>query len=288
MGIYDRDYYREQPRGGFGVFAMWSVTTWLIVLNLAVFFVDGFAKSAEMRREMEKFERDVTKIDQEEFERREEQFDRRYYAIAAGHGPITKAGYFSIDKAIYQGQIWRVLTFQFLHATPTHLAMNMIGLFLFGQIVEGQFGARRYLAFYLMCGVAGAVAYAVLWACGIIIHRPDVPMVGASAGVFGVMMAAAEIAPDMEIFMWFGSVPVRVLAWVSMAMALLVVLRTGPNAGGEAAHLGGGLLGFVLIRNQHWLNFAAEGRRAANARNATRGRRRKRMFQKDWSKDPNR
>ena len=286
MGIYDRDYYRNQPRGGFGVFAMWSVTTWLIALNLLVFFVDGATKGAQVRRAMAEHERDVLELDLEEYERREEDFDRRYLAIAMGHGPITSAGYFSVEKAVYRGQVWRLLTFQFLHASPMHLFMNMIGLFLFGQIVEGQLGARRYLAFYLLCGVAGAVAYVLLWACGILIDDAAVPMVGASAGVFGVMLAAADIAPEMEIWMWFGMVPVRVLAWASMAMALLVVLRTGPNAGGEAAHLGGGILGLVLVRNQHWLNFAAEGKRATRATASTR--RRKRLFQKDWTKDLNR
>ena len=285
MGIYDRDYYREQPRGGFGVFAMWSVTTWLIVLNVVVFFTDHLIAGAQQRRAMRELERDVLVLDQEEWERREEDFDRRYMELAMARGPISSAGYFSVEKAIYRGQIWRLLTFQFLHASPAHLAMNMIGLFLFGQIVEGQFGPRRYLAFYLLCGAAGALAYVLLWSGGILIDSPAVPMVGASAGVFGVMMAAAEIAPEMEISLWFTALPVRVLAWVSMAMALLVVLRTGPNAGGEAAHLGGGILGFLLIRNQHWLNFAAEGRRATASRRTAR---RKRMFQKDWSKDMNR
>ena len=287
MGIYDRDYYRNQPRGGFGVFAMWSVTTWLIVINVVVFVADGVAQRARIRGEMEKLERDVVSLDQEEFERRQDEYDNRYYALAMTGGPINEAGYFSIQKAIFRGQIWRLLTFQFLHASPTHLAMNMIWLFLFGQIVEGQFGPRRYLAFYLLCGLAGAVMYALLWACGILIGNAAVPMVGASAGVFGVMMAAAEIAPDMEIFIWIASVPIRVLAWISLGMAALVILRVGSNAGGEAAHLGGGLLGFLLIRNQHFLDFAAAtttGRHATTARRA----RKKRMFQKDWSKDPNR
>ena len=289
VGIYDRDYYRNQPRGGFGVFAIWSVTTWLIVINLVVYVADGVAQRAQVRRAMESLQRDVVRLDQDEFERRQDEFDGRYAALVGRGGPITQLGYFSVEKAIFHGQIWRLITFQFLHATPTHLAMNMIALFLFGQIVEGQFGARRYLAFYLLCGLAGAVMYVLLWARGILIDSPAVPMVGASAGVFGVMMAAAEIAPDMEIWIWFASVPIRVLAWVSMLMAALVVLRIGPNAGGEAAHLGGGILGFVLIRNQHFLNFAAgNGRTMRLTATRTRSSRRKRMFQKDWSKDLNR
>jgi membrane associated rhomboid family serine protease len=266
---------------------MWSVTTWLIVLNVVIFFSDHLIAGAQQRRAMRQLERDVLVLDQAEYERHEEEFDRRYMELLAARGPISAAGYFSVDKAIYHGQIWRLITFQFLHASPTHLFMNMIGLFLFGQIVEGQFGPRRYMAFYLLCGVAGALAYVLLWAGGILIGHAAVPMVGASAGVFGVMMAAADIAPEMEIWLWFGAVPVRVLAWFSMAMALLVILRTGPNAGGEAAHLGGGALGFLLIRNQHWLNFAAASRRSSTTA-SRRAARRRRMFQKDWSKDMNR
>ena len=86
----------------------------------------------------------------EDFERRQDEYDNRYDALAMTGGPINEAGYFSIQKAIFRGQVWRLITFQFLHASPTHLAMNMIWLFLFGQIVEGQFGPRRYLAFYLL------------------------------------------------------------------------------------------------------------------------------------------
>jgi membrane associated rhomboid family serine protease len=284
MGIYDRDYYRNAPRGGFGAFRPWSITTWLIIINITVFFADGVFKRAAMERAMRQEEKRVMKMDQEEFDRQEDESYRRWEMAASTMGPLEKWGYFSVDKAIRHGQVWRLITFQFLHASVGHLIMNMLGLFFFGLIVEGQFGSRRYLMFYLMCGMAGALMYVLLWACGILIGNADVPMVGASAGVFGVLMAAAHIAPQMEIWIWLMPVQLRVLAWVAMGMALYAVLTTGMNAGGEAAHLGGGILGFLLIRNQHWLNFAVPERRAMTA---TRTRRRVR-YQKDWSKDLNR
>jgi len=273
MGIYDRDYYRNQPRSGFGTFGMWTITTWVIVINVAVFFVDGAAKRRAMMTRGRDYEQWVD--------------EDREINWNLGQGPLEKAGYFSVEKAVYRGQIWRLMTFQFLHASPAHLLFNMFGLFFFGPVVEGQLGARRYLAFYLLCGMAGAVMYLLLWTSGILIGSAAVPMVGASAGIFGVLMAAAQIAPDMQINLWFPPIPIplRVLAWIMIGMAAYAVMTSGMNAGGEAAHIGGGLLGFVLIRNQHWLNFATPARQTV--RTQRRGRRGG-VIQKNWSRDFNR
>jgi hypothetical protein len=87
----------------------------------------------------------------------------------------------------------------------------------------------------------------------------------------------------VEVFYYFIPVTIRTLAWISMGLAAYTVLATGHNAGGQAAHLGGGVLGLLLMKNQHWLNPFAPSRPAATVR---RGRRR--TFQKDWSKDFNR
>src|SRR4051812_23809876 len=110
MGIYDRDYYRDRrPRGGFGHFEMWSATTWLIVINVAVFFLDRLLPPYDVL---------VTSR----------------YRMQIGR--LEYWGYFSIDTAVYHFQLWRVVTCQFLHANFQHLFWNMIALFMFGQIVE--------------------------------------------------------------------------------------------------------------------------------------------------------
>ncbi|HSU67701.1 MAG TPA: rhomboid family intramembrane serine protease [Tepidisphaeraceae bacterium] len=275
MGIYDRDYYRESlPKGGFGHYQTWSVTTWLIVINVAVFFLDALLKrvfgtgftpnfddywSAENMRQM----------------------------MLGSMGPLERWGYLSVDEAIFAGQVWRFITFQFLHASIWHIAGNMIGLYFFGPIVEAHFGARRYLGFYLLCGLAGAALYLFLAFTGVLQTQEWEPMIGASAGIFGLLISASIIAPDVQIFYYFIPVTIRMLAIVGMLMAAYAVLSSGENYGGEAAHLGGGILGFVLMKNQQLLNWIPARRRFAGAPGRT-GRRKMRLAQKDWSKDPDR
>jgi len=91
--------------------------------------------------------------------------------------------------------------------------------------------------------------YFVLLAFGWKIAAPWVPLVGASAGIFGVLVAATKIAPD-AVGLVFGIVPMRlrVLTWAFVAYAVFQVLFRGSNAGGEAAHLGGALIGFLLMQ----------------------------------------
>jgi membrane associated rhomboid family serine protease len=213
---------------------MWSVTTWLIAINVAVFILNGLIAVV--------------------------------YTLPDGRQlptrPIENWGYFSVATAIFGGQVWRFITFQFLHGGLFHLAFNMIALYFFGPMVEYYLGARRYLLFYLLCGMAGTVGYMLLWAASAstgveLIQSSVVPLVGASAGIYAILIAAARIAPD-TIVMIYGIIPMRLraLAWIVLAFAVYIIVRQGPNAGGEAAHLGGAVLGLLLIRNPHWLNFA--------------------------------
>src|SRR4051812_2641838 len=213
MGIYDRDYYRESmPRGGFGAFYAWSVTTWLIVLNVAVFFGDGLLQRATRRPVYPRDEYSEVWDDAPEQSAAGGQF--------AGMPPLQRWGFFSADRAIYHGQVWRFITFQFLHASPWHLVGNMIGLYLFGPIVEAHFGARRYLAFYLLCGLAGAASYLLLAFTHVLVHDPATPLVGASAGIFGLLVAAAMIAPGVQIYAYYGiPITVRGLAIFMMGLA---------------------------------------------------------------------
>jgi membrane associated rhomboid family serine protease len=234
MAWESRDYYRE-PRyggGGFGgaqfminVPSRGSVTLWLLVINVAIFFLGGL-------------------------------FNR-----GMGYDPLTEFGFFSIAQAFERFQVWRLLTFQFLHADGWHLFGNMLMLFFFGPMVEGMLSRRRFLAFYLLCGLAGVLGYMFFWATGILVVTTETPMVGASAGVFGVLAAAAVVAPNARVLLFFLiPVPLRALIIVLLVVSAYVVLARGAepgvNAGGEAAHLGGALLGFILIKRLGWLNWA--------------------------------
>ena len=293
MGIYDRDYYRQSlPRGGFGTFSAWSVTTWLIVLNVGIFLLDGV-----LRRAAEPPDQPAAYVVDDGdggYEVRPHRARRAASPWMPEMGPLERAGYFSVDKAVYHGQVWRAITCQFLHASPIHLFGNMLALFLFGPIVEAHYGARRYLAFYLLCGLAGVACYLLMAATHVLVHDPATPLIGASAGIFGLLVAAAMIAPDVRVYVYWGiPVTIRWLAIGGMALAAYTVFTYGGmginNAGGEAAHFGGGALGFLLMKNQHWLDPFAPGRPSLSARGpAGRRRRRAGLFQKDWSKDLNR
>ncbi len=255
MGIYDRDYIREPSPGGpnrsgfYGSANPWSVNTWLIVINVAVFLLNAIITVPGGMRNVlvgtDPFGNDVY----------------QQVAVPPSH-PIDMYGYFSVVTAVAHAQVWRFLTFQFLHASFNHIFANMLGLFFFGPLIETYLGRRKYLAFYLLCGVAGPFAYMLLWAMHLLHDGPATPLVGASAGIFGVLIAAAMVAPNAEVLV-FGIIPMkmRTFAWGLLGLAVYAILFSGDNAGGQAAHLGGAAVGFLLIREPQLLRWADWGGR---------------------------
>jgi membrane associated rhomboid family serine protease len=268
MGIADRDYYRGSlPRAGFGHFNAWSVTTWLIVVNAVVFFLDGILRRAH-----------APAMQPDGF--------GGYEAVSAYDlvGPLQQWGYFSTLQAVNHLQVWRFFTFQFLHASPGHLIGNMIGMYFFGPIVEAYLGRRRYLGFYLLCGCSGAVVYTLLYFLGPL-DEPNgdiATLVGASAGIYGVLVAAAMLVPDVTIVLLFPPIPVQLkyLALIMVGVAAYSAFSSSHNAGGEAAHLGGAALGYLLIRYPHALDLLDRQR-------ARRRVGRRRTAFRDWSRDLN-
>jgi membrane associated rhomboid family serine protease len=143
---------------------------------------------------------------------------------------------------------WQVLTYAFLH-DPTniaHILLNMFALFMFGRTLELYWGARRFVLFYLVCVVAAAVTQlAVEGAAG---GRAE-PVLGASGGVFGVLLAFAWYFPRQRLFVI--PIPIPIPAWLFVTLYGLVELLfgiTGREAGvAHFAHLGGMLGGALCI-----------------------------------------
>ena len=149
-------------------------------------------------------------------------------------------------------QVWRLFSFQFLHGGFSHLLSNVIGLFFFGGHVERTFGSRTFLGYYLLCGVAGSLFYALLvFVPGLLESSTlDTPLIGASAGVFGLLAAFYVIAPNAKILLFFViPIQVRTFCLVYFGWQVFAVLTSQQNAGGNAGHLGGALLGFYLSKN---------------------------------------
>src|SRR5690606_22281486 len=162
------------------------------------------------------------------------------------------------------------ITFQFLHANLVHLFFNMLALWIFGPLVESHMGSKRYAAFYLMCGICGAILYLILNLAAVIFFPnsaqppipgllgsdPRTPLIGASAGVSGVLMAAAYFRPTDQVVLLIPPIPMRLrtLAYGYVVIAALGLLFGSRNAGGEAAHLGGAIAGYFFVRRSHLLH----------------------------------
>ena len=181
-------------------------------------------------------------------------------------------GHFSVGFAVEQFQIWRFLTFQFLHANGHHLLVNMLGLFFFGHFCERWWGSRKFLFYYLATGTAGALFYVVLFYLGWFGRDPIpvsegvsfsasyIPMVGASAGIFGILACVAIIAPNLQVLLFFFiPMSMRTFAILALSISVVVITFNMNNAGGEAGHLGGAILGFILMRNPGLLSFLSDG-----------------------------
>ena len=271
MGIQDRDYYRDDagvphPRGAqlgasVGRMRYWSVSTWLIAVNVAVYLIDlllqggGLAYAhvlavAEGGRAVEMFP-PVSRL-------KSLPDGYAYDLLSRQAMPLLERwGYFSFTQTFAHGQVWRLLTFQFLHAGAWHLVGNMVGLYFFGPLVESYLGRRRFLAFYLLCGVAGPILYLGFASAGILHTSMYTPLIGASAGIFGILIASAVVAPNATILI-YGIIPMQLktAALLLLAFAAYSVFTNGRNAGGEAAHLGGAAVGYLLIRHSDWLDWA--------------------------------
>jgi membrane associated rhomboid family serine protease len=170
-------------------------------------------------------------------------------------GKISDILAFEVSTAFGRGMIWELVTFQFLHANPGHLVFNCFALYTFGPWLERWWGSRRFTAYYLLCGAGGALLYTLLGSLGIVPSGRG--LVGASAGIYGCLVGAAVIDPkvQMQLFLIPITFTVRKLALVLLGIAVLVViggLFSGDamfgNAGGEAGHLGGAIVGYLLVR----------------------------------------
>lgn len=233
MALENRDYMREPPTSARAraipqrrVFARprpGSVTSWLIFLNVFVFVMDPLLANWGFYHQA--------------FRRGNTIYVVKFFEYWGCYSPLL---------AVKYGQFWRFITFQFLHANFDHLVFNVIALLLFGPMVELYLTSRQYLVFYLLSGAGGAAVFTIIRATGL---TSGTELVGASAGIFGVLVAAAMIAPH-AIVMVFGFFPMRIraAAWGFIVYAVFQILFRGKNAGGEAAHVGGAIVGFLLMR----------------------------------------
>ena len=216
MGIYDRDYtqqddftsYGRSGRMRWGVPQTTPVVIYLLVANIAIFLAGLVPQIANVLY-----------------------------------------GWLALDTTsiVTTIQLWRLITYQFVHASFGHIFWNMLGLFFLGPTLERHWGSRKFLPFYLLCGMTGGLLYILLSAVGVL-HTGT--LVGASGAILGVLAACAILFPHFVVFIVVFPVPIRIAAVIFIIMYLFNVATAGANAGGDAAHLAGMVAGGLYVLSQ--------------------------------------
>ncbi|AWW30476.1 rhomboid family intramembrane serine protease [Echinicola strongylocentroti] len=145
-------------------------------------------------------------------------------------------------------QPWSILTYMFMHEGIFHILFNMLFLYWFGLLVQEYLGSRKLANLYILGGLAGAVLYVIMYnVAPFFIEQRDVAlMLGASAGVYAIVVGAATLTPDTTFHLiLLGPVKIKYIAIFYVVIAF--ANSTGANAGGELAHLGGAALGYFYI-----------------------------------------
>lgn len=151
-------------------------------------------------------------------------------------------------------QFWQIVTSAFLHGGVFHLAVNMFGIWMFGRDIESALGPIRFIQLYTASVLAAAFAQLVVTAFG-----DPVPTVGASGGLFGLLVAYAMLFPRRQIMLLFPPIPMRAPVFVALYAAFELYAGMSGTLSGVAhfAHLGGLAGGFLMLR--YWRTTA--GRR---------------------------
>ncbi|MEJ2003887.1 MAG: rhomboid family intramembrane serine protease [Cyclobacteriaceae bacterium] len=151
-------------------------------------------------------------------------------------------------------RLWTPVTYMFVHDGFLHILFNMLFLYWFGRILAEYLGGPKVVNLYVLGGLFGALIYLTIYPVLLQLLNPDLDismvspsLVGASAGVFAVVFGTATLMPNFTIFLLFlGPVKIKYIA-LFYALSFFLSL-SGPNSGGELAHIGGALMGFIYIK----------------------------------------
>lgn len=224
MGVWSRDYLRDEEARYGGGGGTWlsdtPVVRWIILLNGIIFFLQLIL----------------------------------VIRPADGGFPILPIDdWFRMDiDAVLHGQVWRILSYSFLHdrGNLLHVVLNMLVLWFFGTSLERMYGSREFLAFYLLAAVVAALGYMAL---GIALDS-RAPMVGASGAVMAAFMLYGMHFPRQIVYLYFIPIEIRWLIALYAAMDLIPLMRQmsgEPDMTGVAhsAHLAGLVFGWQYYSN---------------------------------------
>jgi membrane associated rhomboid family serine protease len=202
-------YYRPSLFGGFKFFP--PVMKYLLISNVAIYFLA--------------------------------QFFSLFHVQGLSVGPIVS--YIFALYPLGDGfQVWQLLTYMFMHGSLMHLFFNMFALWMFGMELENEWGSKKFLLYYLICGLGAGLSNLFISP----LFGVAGPTVGASGAIYGVLLAFGMMYPDRPIFLYF-LVPIRARYFVLLYIALEIYSGVTGTADGVAhfAHLGGAAVGLVYL-----------------------------------------
>jgi membrane associated rhomboid family serine protease len=142
--------------------------------------------------------------------------------------------------------VWQLVTYLFLHGGFFHIIFNMFALWMFGSDLESLWGGRRFLNYFFLTGIGAGVFDVLLEPSG------NIPTIGCSGAVFGLLLAYGVLFPDRPIYLYF-IIPIKA-KWFVAIMGLIELVTSWSNPGSgvsHVAHLGGMLFGYLYLRGGH-------------------------------------
>ncbi len=219
MGIYDRDYYRREGPSFLSSFSSRApVCKWLILINVVIFFI-----------QLATLHRDAGTN------------------LILGDGVVTEA-FVLKPEAVLQGQVWRLLTYAFLHSPQNifHIVFNMLFLWWMGNELEELYGSREFIALYLVSAVFAGLCY---FGHSLALMRSGL---GASGAILALTVLFACHFPNRKVLLFFViPIPIWLLVVFYVGYDFLAFVMKADTGTGVAGHLGGALFGYLYYK-YHW------------------------------------
>ena len=138
--------------------------------------------------------------------------------------------------------LWQLFTYQFLHGGLFHLLFNMLALWMFGCTLERRWGSEFFLKYYFVSAIGGGILNTLL------MPGQVAPSIGASGGIYGVLLAFGLIYPNQIIYLIVFPMKMKHYVWIIGAISLYSSMSSGGSGIAHLAHLGGMLFGWLMIR----------------------------------------
>lgn len=152
-----------------------------------------------------------------------------------------------VPPLFFRGWVWQIGTYLFLHSTynPWHILMNMLYLYLFGGDLERHWGGRRFLRYYLICGVGAGLVVATAGK----LSGVEIPTIGASGAIYGLLLAYGIVfAERVVVFMLMFPMKARTLSWIFFGIAFFSSWDDHSSGVSHVAHLSGMAVGFLYLK----------------------------------------